>query len=97
MFRFASVGNARCQAFVAYLRQVFVGGQSVRHGIFGQAHLREVQVQLAHLGDALRVGNGVGQFLEECRHFFGAAQVVRIFRHTQPPRVRDIRVRLDAD
>ena len=52
-FGFACVWNAAVQRFVAYLREILVGADAAGHRVLRKAHAREVQVKLAHLGDAL--------------------------------------------
>ena len=57
----------------------------------------KIQLQFAHLRDALRVRYGVGNFRPKRRHLLRAAQIVRILLHSHPVLVADFRVGLDAE
>ena len=81
----------------AQFGQVLVGGHSFGELVLGQMQLGEVQLQVAHLGNGLGVGRGLGHIPEEVRHLGGALEVVRVLIHLEPLGVLQVGVGVDAD
>ena len=85
------------QALPAQLCQELVRVHPFRHGVLGQVEPVEVELQLAHLGDAHRVRDGVRGIRVERRHLLRAPQVVGVLLHLEALGVVDVGVRVDAD
>ena len=88
--------DATPQPLLAEPSQVLVGGKSVRHLKLRQVQLREVHLELAHLGDALRVGDRIGGLGVEGGHLVRTLQIIGVIGHSQAALVVDIRVGVNA-
>ncbi len=67
--------EALVEALEGQLRHEAVRGVAVGHLEGGQHGLAELELQVALLGDALRVVDGLGGVLEELQHLLGAGDV----------------------
>ena len=83
---------------LALLAQPRALGLAVGHLEVRQAQAAEVEVDVAHLGDAQRVVHGVGQLaVEEAAHLGGGLQVELVVLEAHPAGRVDVAGGLDAD
>ena len=93
----ARVRQAAFQPFPADVGQVLERGEAVRDVVAGQAQLGEVNIQVAHIGDQLRISHRLRQVAVHILHLSRAGEVVGVLDHAEALFVLHVGVGVDAD